>query len=63
MEKSLPIKKLTEIKLSIIAGADDVLWMRDQMNGTVCEEIDSILLSLGVDEKTLEAHYGHGGII
>lgn len=56
MEERTFFSKLREIKLSIIANAEDVLWMRTG-GATVCEEIDDMLLALGASEEELELDY------
>lgn len=51
------IEDLIEIKMSIIENATDVLWMRRPPSTTMCEHLDAILISLGVPEDVLQAHY------
>jgi hypothetical protein len=55
------IAHLLEIKMSIIEGASDTLWMRGLSGETVCERIDSILLEMGVPANELESGYCLGG--
>lgn len=50
------ILDLIMIKKSIIKNAPDVLFMHNS-NETVCERIDEILESYGVNAKELEKHY------
>lgn len=55
------IESLIEVKLSIMESADDTLWMRNELNCTVCEEIDIILIKLGANVEELEQHYNQAG--
>lgn len=57
------IAQLIDIKKSIIAGADDVLWMHNRVNESVCEHIDSMVMELSETDNIeqlrdeLESHY------
>lgn len=57
MDNALIIENLKQIKASIIKNAGDVLWMENSVNETVCERIDSVLLTLGCSEDELESAY------
>lgn len=59
--RSKDVERLINIKLSIIENAPDVLWLRNSMNTTVCEELDLILASMGVGEYELQSHYDQNG--
>ncbi len=51
------IKNLIAIKMAIINGATDVIWMDGDMPETACERIDGMLIDLGVSLEELEGHY------
>ena len=57
MENEKLINELMEIKLSIIENATDTMFMRGETSTTICDEIDGILIGLGVDEDLLENQY------
>lgn len=57
MDRVTLIERLIQIKLSIIEGAPDTMFMRLGSNTTICEELDLVLIELGVRDRELMSHY------
>jgi len=57
MKNAEMIRRLTSIKASILETCDETLFMTNDPGSTVCDELDGLLSSLGVDDETLESHY------